>query len=86
MKAIIIGGGKIGYHLLLTLRERGCEVTLVEKDMALCERIAEEAGTDVICGDGTDLGVLRQAGIARADVVAAVTGKDEENLVVCQIA
>ena len=86
MKAILIGGGKIGYHLLLTLRERGCKVTLVEKNAALCEKIAAEADTDVICGDGTDIGVLRDAGIAHADVIAAVTGKDEENLVICQIA
>lgn len=86
MKSIIIGGGKIGYNLLKTLKERGYDVTLVEKDEDTCRKIAEDTNTDVICGDGTDINVLRDAGINHADVIAAVTGKDEENLVICQIA
>jgi len=86
MKSIIIGGGKIGYNLLKTLKERGYNVTLVEKDAETCRKIAEEINTDIICGDGTDISVLKDAGILNADIIAAVTGKDEENLVICQIA
>ncbi|MDF2819830.1 MAG: trkA1 [Clostridiales bacterium] len=86
MKSIIIGGGKIGYNLFKTLKEREHQVTLIERDKATCMKIAEEINTDVIWGDGTDLEVLKDAGIEEAEIVAAVTGTDEENLVICQIA
>jgi K+ transport systems, NAD-binding component len=86
MKSIIIGGGKVGYNLIKTMKERGFESTLVEIEESSCLRIAEEIGAEVICGDGTELSVLRDAGIQKAEVVAAVTGKDEENLVICEIA
>lgn len=86
MKSIIIGGGKIGYYLLKTLRERNYDVVLVESNPALCRAVAEELNADILCGDGTDPDVLRDAGIEEADVVAAVTGRDEENLVICRIA
>jgi len=85
MRTMIIGGGKIGYNLLKTLRERGHQVTMIERDKETCMKIAEDIDTDVIWGDGTDLEVLRDAGIEDAEVVAAVTGTDEENLVICQI-
>ena len=86
MKAIIIGGGKIGYHLLKTLSGSRYEVTLVERKRDVCEKIAGEVEADIICGDGTDLEILKEAGIEEANVIAAVTGTDEENLVICQIA
>jgi trk system potassium uptake protein TrkA len=86
MKTIIVGGGKVGYNLIKTLKERGYEVTLIEKDKEVCTKIAEDFDTEVILGDGTDLEVLRDAGVENADIVAAVTGADEENLVICQIA
>ncbi len=86
MKSIIIGGGKIGSNLLKTLKERGYDVTLIEKSEEICRKIANDIEADIICGDGTDLDVLHDAGIKNADLLAAVTGKDEENLVICQIA
>lgn len=86
MKTIIIGGGKVGYNLLKTLKERGYEVALIERDKETCLKIAEDFNTDVICGDGTNLEVLKDAGIEDAEIIAAVTGADEENLVICQIA
>ncbi len=86
MESIIIGGGKIGYNLLKTLKERNYLVTLVERDSDTCLKIADELDADVICGDGTDLEVLKDAGIGNAEIVAAVTGTDEENMVICQIA
>jgi trk system potassium uptake protein TrkA len=86
MKSIIIGGGKIGYNLLKTMKERGFNPTLIEIKESYCLKIADKIGGDVICGDGTELSVLRDAGIGKAEVVAAVTGKDEENLVICEIA
>jgi len=86
MKSIIIGGGKVGYNLLKLLKERGYDVTLVERNEDVCKKIAEDTDADIICGDGTDISVLQDAGILRADIIASVTGNDEENLVVCQIA
>lgn len=86
MKAVIVGGGKVGYYLFKTLREKHFDVVLVERERSLCNKIAEEFDGEIICGDGTDPEVLKDADIDRAEVVAAVTGKDEENLVICQMA
>lgn len=86
MRAIIVGGGKVGYYILKTLREGRYEVSLIERSQDVCTRIAEEVDAVILCGDGTDPDVLTDADIANVDMVAAVTGKDEENLVICQIA
>ncbi len=86
MKAIIVGGGKVGYYLVKTLNEKGVDITLIEKDPLTAQRISEELNIEVQCGDGSDIDVLNDAGIQRVELVAAVTGSDEENLVVCQIA
>ena len=86
MKSIIIGGGKIGYYLLKTLKEKNYNVVLIERDENICQSIAEDIDADIICGDGTDVDVLKDAGINEAEIVAAVTGADEENLVICKIA
>lgn len=85
MKAIIVGGGKVGYYLLRMLKDKNYDITLIERDRRICDKIAEDFNAAVICGDGTDFDVLKDAGIEEAEVVAAVTGKDEENLVICQI-
>ena len=87
MKAIVVGGGKVGYYLVKTLTERKHKITLIEHDKDICDKVAEDFDkVDVICGDGTDLDVLKDADIENAEVVAAVTGKDEENLVICEVA
>lgn len=65
---------------LKMLKERGYDVTLVERNEDVCRKIAEDTDTDVICGDGTDIAVLNDAGIMRADIIAAVTGNDEKTL------
>lgn len=86
MKIIIIGGGKVGYYLLKTLTDKKYNVVLIEKNKNVCQSIAEDIDAEIICGDGTDIDVLKDAGISEANVVAAVTGSDEENLVDCIIA
>ncbi len=85
MDIIIIGGGKVGYYLLKSLHDQH-EVVLIEKDKAVCEKIAEEFNDMILWGDGTALDVLKDAGIDDANVVVAATGKDEENMIICQIA
>ena len=86
MKVIVIGGGKVGFYLIKTLKNKKHDITLIEKDKELCEKISDQIDIDIINGDGTDIEVLKDADIDVADVVAAVTGKDEENLVICQVA
>ncbi|MFQ5880434.1 MAG: potassium channel family protein, partial [Dehalococcoidia bacterium] len=86
MYIIVVGGGKVGYYLAKELVEDGHEVLAIEKDSAKCAAIAEELGDIVLRGDGCEVRVLEQAGMGRADMVIAVTGDDEDNLVVCQVA
>lgn len=86
MKSIIIGGGKVGYYLLQTLKKRGHHVILIERNNVICQKIAADIDAEIICGDGTDLEVLKDAGIQETEIIAAVTGNDEENLVICEIA
>lgn len=86
MYLIIIGGGKVGYYLAKDLIEKGHEVTVIEKDQDKEGRFREAFGGIVVIGDGCDPGILEEAGICRADIVIAVTGNDEDNLVACEMA
>lgn len=86
MYVIVVGGGKVGYYLTKTLLSEGYEVLLVEKNAEKVEIFQDRFGSVVHCGDGAEASVLAAAGAARADVVIAVTGEDEDNLVVCQMA
>ncbi len=87
MYVIVIGGGKVGYYLAKSLIDNRHEVLIVEKDIARAQRVADELGADgVFRGDGSEARVMEQFGMSRADVVCAVTGDDEDNLVICQMA
>ena len=87
MYIVIVGGGKVGFYLAKELAESHHTVSLVEKDSATCEEIAKDlSNVLLINGDGCNTRFLDDAGVARADVVAAVTGSDEVNLMVCQLA
>ena len=86
MFVLVVGGGKVGYYLTKELLESGHEVVLMEKDRARASQIADEIGSIVVPHDGCEGQYLREAGCSRADIVAAVTGDDEDNLVICQMA
>lgn len=86
MYIIIAGGGKVGRFLTEALVNRGHEVLLIEKDRYKVEQYTEQFGGIVVQGDACEAQVLSDAGIARADVMIAVTGDDEDNLVCCQVA
>ena len=86
MKVIIIGGGKVGYYLLKTLIEHGHEPTIIEIDKKTCTAIANELDVPVVYGDGTNIDLLEKADLANCDAVLAVSGRDENNLVACQLA
>jgi trk system potassium uptake protein TrkA len=87
MYILIVGGGKVGYYLTKTLVNEGVnEVLLIEKDRHKVEIFTERFGAVVMQGNGDEVATLQAAGAARADVVIAVTGHDEDNLVICQVA
>jgi len=86
MYILIVGAGKVGYFLAKRLIASKHTVSIIDKDKANCEEIARELEALVISGDGCDPRILEEAGIERADVLAAVTGDDEDNLIICQLA
>src|SRR3954471_18664626 len=86
MYVLFVGGGKVGWNLARELIEKGEEVTLIESDRRRYLVIEQELEHAVQYGDGTELWVLERAGIQRADLVIAVTGDDEDNLLVGQVA
>ena len=86
MFIIIVGGGKVGTYLARGLIKQEHEVVVIEKDARKAQLMTNLLERDLaIVGDGCDPNILLQAGVARADVVVADTGDDEDNLVVCII-
>jgi trk/ktr system potassium uptake protein len=86
MYVVVIGGGNVGYYLTKELLAAGHEVVMIEKDPARARLIADELGSIVVPYDGCEGRYQAEAGMGRADVVASVTGDDEDNLVACQVA
>lgn len=86
MYILIVGAGKVGYFLAKRLCQGKHTVSIVDKDRLVCDEIAKELEALVINGDACDPKILEEAGIERADVMAAVTGDDEDNLIICQLA
>jgi trk system potassium uptake protein TrkA len=86
MYVIVVGAGKVGWNLGRELLEKGHEVTLIEKDRNRYQTVEQELEHAVQYGDATELWVLERAGISRADMVIAVTGDDEDNVLICQVA
>lgn len=86
MYVVIVGGGKVGWNLARELIEKQHEVTLIEEDRRRYLAIEEELEHAVQYGDGTEMWVLERAGIQRAELVVAVTGDDEDNILICQMA
>jgi trk system potassium uptake protein TrkA len=86
MHMLVVGAGKVGWNLGRELLEKGHEVTLVESDRDRYLTVEQELEHNVHYGDASELWVLERAGIASADVVIAVTGDDEDNMLICQVA
>jgi len=89
MYIIIVGGGKVGYYLAKTLAQLRYRITVLETNRDLCMNIVNamgDLGVNVINGDGTNMNFLKDADIELADALIAVTGRDQDNLIVCQIA
>ncbi len=89
MTIVIVGGGKVGYYLAKALAPEKHHIVLLEADSDHCMKIDDELdrlGVGLICGDGTEMNILLDAGIEHADILIAVTGYDQNNLVACQLA
>ncbi|HXW58747.1 MAG TPA: TrkA family potassium uptake protein [Solirubrobacteraceae bacterium] len=86
MYVIVVGAGKVGRNLTSELIVRGHEVSVIESSRQRYLAVAEEFEHAAQYGDATELWVLERAGIQRADLVIAVTGDDEDNMLVCQVA
>ncbi|HEY3069279.1 MAG TPA: TrkA family potassium uptake protein [Gaiellaceae bacterium] len=87
MFLIVVGGGKVGVSVTRTLLALNHEVVLVEQDQRRFERLEQEFEHRAVYGDGTELFVLERAGIRRPpDILVAVTGDDEDNIIICQLA
>lgn len=85
MYVIVVGGGNVGYYLAKQLAQNRHEVLLLEKDRTRYRIISEELGEIAMQGDGCEVALQAEAGFGRADAVVAVTGSDDDNLVVCQM-
>jgi trk/ktr system potassium uptake protein len=83
---LVVGGGKVGANLTRSLLSEGYEVALVENNRHKFEDLERELGHAVVYGDGTEIHILQQAGIGRADYVVSVTGDDEDNIIISQLA
>jgi trk system potassium uptake protein TrkA len=86
MYIVIIGAGRVGFNLSQKLVQDKHTVTVIEKDRGRAESISQNLNALVINGDGCDPRFMEDAEVGRADVVAAVTADDEDNLVICQLA
>jgi len=86
MYVLVAGAGKVGWNLARELIGKGHELTVIESDPVRYATVEDELEHAVQYGDGSELWVLDRGGIERADMVIAVTGDDEDNLLICQVA
>jgi trk system potassium uptake protein len=83
---IVVGAGKVGWNLARELLEKEHEVTVIENNRERYATVEQELEHNIHYGDASELWVLERAGIQRADMVIAVTGDDEDNMLICQVA
>ena len=86
MKVLIAGTGKTLYFLCRNFTAKGYEVVIINRDRGECVQLARQLSAMVVCGDGSDATILKEAGAMGADVVLAITPYDQDNLVICQLA
>jgi trk system potassium uptake protein TrkA len=86
MQVLIVGAGEVGFHIAEILSQEGHDVALIDKDPELARRASERLDALVIVGNGASKRTLREARVARADILIAVTDTDEVNMVACMAA
>ena len=86
MYIIIVGAGKVGWNLARELLDKQQEFTVIEEDRHRYLTVEQELEHNIQYGYASELWVLERAGVQRADMVIAVTGDDEDNILICQVA
>lgn len=86
MKIIIIGGGKVGYTIAEQITKEGHDIVVVDNDRHVVESISDSLDVMAVCGNGSNVAVLREAGAGDSDLVIACTGQDELNILCCMFA
>ena len=86
MKVLIIGAGKTLYFLCRSFTAKGYEVVIINRGREECVQLARQLSATVVCGDGSDTTILKEAGAMSADAVLAITPNDQDNLIICQLA
>ncbi|ACB83853.1 potassium channel family protein [Natranaerobius thermophilus] len=86
MKIILVGGGNKVHYLAKTFISQGHELTLINNEKEYCRDLAKRFDVNIVYGDGTKPNILEDAEVLTADLVMAVTPKDPDNLVICQLA
>ncbi len=86
MYIIIAGGGRVGRQITERATRRHHDVIIIDTNEKICEQIYAETGALTINGNATDVNVLKEAGIEKADAAVALTGKDSDNLAFCLLA
>ncbi|SLM32614.1 TrkA-N domain protein [Desulfamplus magnetovallimortis] len=86
MKVIIVGGGETLFFLCRNFTARGYQVVIINREKDECIQLSRQLSAMVVCGDGSDAGILKEAGAIGADAILAITPNDQDNLVVCQLA
>jgi trk system potassium uptake protein TrkA len=86
MKVLIVGSGKTLYFLCRNFVSKGYEVVIINRDRQECVKLARQLSALIICGDGSDATILKEAGAMGADALLAITPNDQDNLVICQLA
>jgi trk system potassium uptake protein TrkA len=86
MFVLVVGAGKVGLNVARSLTQLGHEFILIEQRRSRYDRLKDEMEERLLFGDGTEMWVLEEAGITRADLVVAVTGDDEDNVIIAQLA
>ena len=86
MRIVIIGGGKVGFTVARQLIQEGHDIVVIDSDANVAERISSALDVMSICGRGSNVDILRQAGVGQSDLLIACTAKDETNLICCMFA
>lgn len=86
MYIILVGAGAVGGNLAKTFAREGHDVVVIDSDASACNSLALNFDGLIINGDGTQLGILKEAGVEHADCLAAITGNDKDNMIACGLA
>ena len=86
MKIIVVGGGKVGFAIASEVSREGHDVTVIERDVQVAERLSAALDIMVLCGNGAELSMQREAGVSKCDLLIAATPNDELNMICCILA